>query len=102
MLAEAATDLSAEHPAEQAADNPTDQRENRRAKQQLEFMADEGRTDTDGEQAADRADDCASQCSEIGFTETRVSHGVGFYSGHRLSIARNGRGSGPIYSAVGR
>src|SRR5712691_1444144 len=87
-------DLAADQPPYRSADDPTDQPKYWSAEQQGRVSGDNCRRNPDRKQTANGSYYRPSQCAHVCLANRR--------SFHRCSIGTNGRGSGPIYSAVGR
>src|SRR5882724_27445 len=86
--------LASDQPPDRSADDPTDQPKYWSAEQQGRVPCEDRWRNSDRKQTANGGYYRAGQCTHICFANRG--------SFHLCSIGTNGRGSGPMYSAVGR
>ncbi len=74
LSAKSRTELTADQPAECAADNETENCEDRRANEQANIFTSDSRSDADSKEAANGADDSTGECAHVGFTKGGSAH----------------------------
>jgi hypothetical protein len=95
FVPEARPELAPGKPAERAANEKADQTEDWRAKQQGGIPVNDRGRNPQREQPPSRADNGPNQGAHVRFRKRGASHPL-------FSKGMKGRGSGPMYSAVGR
>src|SRR5882724_2976808 len=90
--AHARANLPADKPAEWTANKQADNRKNRRADKQADVLCRDGRSDANGKQAANGANNSARKRAHVCFAETRFTHQAKV--SHNVSKCNRTNGSG--------